>query len=320
MAIPATSAKVITSSDPLPQTLPPTAHGDRSLGAIPHRPDAIVLAQVAPPPSPSAPTPPLWKPKSATKPSMAVSQPALQSQISRIMPGHIETAMHFALENLQPAVKSRIMAAYAGPGGQFDEAKFLKEFSRVAVGRLRAMDWGDILQRDSDPDAKTFKLSQVNPALEDVGKDIVVGAVFAEAPEEKVNDVLHNTAYFPKYGKTMGIGIMMASDCAPDHVTIQFGNKTFSTNSVTVVNENRNQLAQNGVQFWRLASRSPGRCPRIKDIGVNIGIESVFPYQDDKVRGHVVTYILFATPSTQLMAGRAMKNTLNGIEDLAEGK
>ncbi len=279
----------------------------------------IVLAQAGPAPAQPAPTPPLWNPRAATKPEVSTGLHGLQIQIGRSLPGHLETAMHFALENLHPAVKSRIVAAYSS-GGQFDEARFLKDFSRAVVGRLRALDWGDILQKDSDPDAKTFKLEQVNPALEDVGKDIVVGAVFMEAPEHHVNWVLSETKLFPRYGTTMGIGIVKASECAPGHVTIQFGNKTLDTNSVTVVNENRNQLAKNGVQYWRLASRSPRGCPPIKDIGVNVGVESVFPYQDDKVRGYVLTYVLFATPSTQLMASRAMKNTLNGIEDLAEGK
>jgi hypothetical protein len=265
-------------------------------------------------------TPPLWSPRPASKPRAASGPQALMNQIRQHLSGHLETALHFALENMDPNVKNKILAAYARSEGGFDEERFLREFTQVVLARLQKLDWGEILQQGSKPQASVFNLSQVNPALKKVGKDIVVGAVFVETPEGRLIETLTDTKLFPKYGTTWRIGIVRAGDCAPGHVTIQFGNVDLGTNTVTVVNENRNQLSKNGLQYWRLASTAPSGCPKIKDIGVNVGLQSLFGYNDGPRNGFVMTYLLMATPSTQLMAGSAMNNTLDAIEEIAEGK
>jgi len=229
---------------------------------------------------------------------------------------HLKTSFHYALGNLDPAIKGPIVKAYT-KDGEFNETKFLADLALTVRKHLVKLDWDDILDNDSEADNSDFTLEDVNSKLEDVGKDIIIGAVFVESSEAKLTNVLTNTKIFPRYGATFGVGILKASDCAPDHVMIQFG---FNSPSVTVVNQNRNHLTKKGVQYWRLASQSPKGCPPIQNIGVNIGVQSIFPYKDSKLNGHVVTYFLMATPGTQVLAGRAMDNTLDGIEKLSEEK
>lgn len=287
---------------------------------------ALLLDAVPPPAKTSTAAATLFsfKPKAATKPTPTATITDLKQEISFRIPGHIETVLHDGLETMEPGIKTAVIKAYPNPNGTLNESKFLEDFTQVAVEKLRGLDWKKIIgekptgKEDSKADTASFELEDVHGSLEDVGKDIVAGAVFVEATEDRVIRTLTDTRLFPRYGTTFGIGITTAADCAPGHVTITFGG-TLKAVAVRVVNRNRNLLRERGIQHWRLAANIPSGCPPIVDIKTNIGIQSIFPYKRGETQGFVVTYILMATPGIQLFAKRAMNNTLDAIEEIAEG-
>lgn len=253
-----------------------------------------------------------FKPNGATLPPVSQDQAALLQIITQKWRGHLATAIHNGLENMQPDMKVAIESTYA-KDGIFDEAKFLSDFYAKALKELKGLDWEDILRDDSSADADNFDLEDVNDKL-DVGKDIVVGAVFVKGSKDKLIDILSNPQNFTKYDGYAGTGIKEAKTCASSTITIRFGGGLAGSDAVRVVNENRNRLAAQGIQYWRLARPEPAGCPKIHDIATNIGVQSIFPYQD----GYVVVYLLMSTPSTQVGANPAMENTLDSIESLSE--
>ncbi|MBI3540701.1 MAG: hypothetical protein HY073_00920 [Deltaproteobacteria bacterium] len=266
-------------------------------------------------------TPALWKPLAPQKPSVSYDKRSLVVKIGQTVWGHVGTALHFALENMHPSVKQRIIEAYKKPDGSFDEEKFVSDYGQVVYQKLGRLKWKDVLQQDSEAQSGSFTLGDVNPKLKKVGKDIVVGAVFVEVDEATVIRTLVDTSLYTRYGSTMGLGISKAGNCGTDSkgVYIRFG-FTKEGNEVTVVNDNNNRLKAAGVQYWRLTSNPGSGCPSVNDITVNVGIQSVYPYEEGGLKGFVVTYILMATPSTQVLAERAMDNTMDSIEDIAEGR
>lgn len=253
-----------------------------------------------------------FKPSGASMAAKSEDQAALLKNIAQTWRGHLATALHNGLENMQPDMKSAIEKTYA-KDGIFDEAKFLSDFYAKALKELKGLDWEDILQDDSSAEADNFELEDVNDKL-DVGKDIVVGAVFVKGSKEKLIDILSNPQNFTQYDGYMGTGIKEAKKCAGSNITIRFGGGVAGSDAVRVVNENRNRLAAQGIQYWRLAKPEPAGCPKIHDIATNIGVQSIFPYKD----GYVVVYLLLSTPSTQVGANPAMENTLDSIESLSE--
>lgn len=248
--------------------------------------------------------------------STAQNKTELISNIERFWRGHIETAMHYGLANMESDIKQKIEAAYSKQG-QFDVSTFLWDFFQAAVKALKEFDWEDniLVDGDSEAEADNFELGDVNRALKGVGKDIVVAAVYVRGTRDKLNEVLSDPKHFTSYDSYLGTGINEARQCAPSIITIRFGGGLAGDNAVRVVNQNQNKLAAKGIQYWRLARPEPTACPKIHDIKTNIGIQSVFPYKD----GFVVLYLLMATPSTQIGASSAMENTMDSIERLAEG-
>lgn len=301
------------------------------------QPDTVAPAAAA------APAVAEYHAPAVSKPAQKTDLAGLKEELGRKFYWQVAYAMDYAFDTMEAAIRDRIIAAYTPPAGSagagtFNREQFLKDFAGAALAKLRRLQWeqkkGRIIDddgilnphSDSDAEATTFTLGDVNRALKGVGKDIAIGAVFIEASEAKVIETLTNTRNFPNYGTTGTIGIRRASDCATGHVTITFGNKAVG-DQVTVVNENRNLLSGRGIQHWRLASTVPSGCPAIHNIGTNIGLQAMFPYQhfykpgDDKTKkdGFVVIYLLMATPGTQLGASKAMENTLEAIEELSDG-
>lgn len=286
----------------------------------------------------AAPAVPEYHAPAVSKPAQKTDLAGLKEELGRKFYWQVAYAMDYAFDGMEVGIRDRIIAVYTPAGGTFNRERFLKDFAGVALAKLRRLQWEQkkgfinddgILNphSNSDAEAATFTLGDVNRALKGVGKDIVIGAVFIEAAEAKVIRTLTETSLFTKYGTTARVGIVKASDCAPGHVTIQFGQVDAETNSVTVVNENKNLLSTRGIQHWRLASPKPSGCPAIHNIGTNIGLQAIFPYQHSykpgdastKKDGFVVIYLLMATPGTQLGASKAMENTLEAIEELSDG-